>query len=238
MNYRETKSKILAAEKLLSGETTTFDKFRSAQALLKNIHPELDNALGKVSTALNKLEKIQKGQFIELTADGLPEETEEQRKRKKLLLFLVRSWRDLQSEVKRIEHEIESSNLHTPEGQESALVKILSAVKGPFGIITIAAIVVVGGILWVNRTKVHESAPQTASPSPSGSAKIQVITVSGQHIRVIDLEIGTGSDCDAPHYHAKDLVSVKSVEGKVLFDPGGCGFGKVADSQITLVDAP
>lgn len=230
MNYRNVKSKVFAAEKLLNAQTTTFDKFRSIQELLKDVHPDLDASLTKVRVYIDKIEKIQKGQIIELSAEHLPEETEEQKKRKKLLLFLIRSWKDLQSEVKRVEHEAEVG-----QGQR-ATIKILSAVKGPFGLITLAAVLVVAGIFLVRRAK---TSPAREATSPGAEAvKVHVITVNGQHIRVSDLEIGTGSDCDAPHYHAKDLTSVKTIEGSVLLDPGGCGFGKVADMMVSTINVP
>jgi len=44
--------------------------------------------------------------------------------------------------------------------------------------------------------------------------------------------VGHGPDCDSPHYHGLSEVSVKTTDGSLMTDPGGCGFGKVKDVSV------
>ncbi|MCL5435411.1 MAG: hypothetical protein M1405_03410 [Patescibacteria group bacterium] len=84
--------KILAANKLLLEETTTVEKIESVKQLLKNINPKIDKTLDLLTKSFSNLEKIHNLEIIELTAENLPQETEEQKKRKKRLLLFIRTW--------------------------------------------------------------------------------------------------------------------------------------------------
>lgn len=102
MNSQEVKKRIEAAYTLLSEETTTREKFESIRTLIKGINPQLDKQLARVSGALADVEKLQKGQVIELSAEHLPDRTEEDKRRKRALILLIKSWRQLHSEVERV----------------------------------------------------------------------------------------------------------------------------------------
>ena len=75
MKYVDTRKRLLAADKLLRGETTTRQKFESARILIKGINPKVDRAVDEVHKVLRRLEQIQDQKLIELTADNLPENT-------------------------------------------------------------------------------------------------------------------------------------------------------------------
>ena len=57
MDVQDTKTRILAAYKLLTEETTTQEKFESVRTLIKGIHPRVDAHLEKTSQALVHLER-------------------------------------------------------------------------------------------------------------------------------------------------------------------------------------
>ncbi|MDO8510272.1 MAG: hypothetical protein Q7S15_01470 [bacterium] len=66
--------------------------------------------------------------------------------------------------------------------------------------------------------------------------KIKVIVVRGKKVPIAQVHVATGSECDkAPHYHA-NAGSVTALDGSVLADPGGCGYGKVAEVPIEDVE--
>ena len=153
MEYQEAKKRLLAARALLLEPTTTYEKVSSLHAMLKGVHPALDKALAQCQDALSTLEKISSGAIIELTAENLPEETEDQKKRKKALLLFINTWKQLQSEVMRIQQELQQAqNSGSPSGSRSVWAKIFGVVKGPLGIITIVAAAIV---LAMNYTSVQ-----------------------------------------------------------------------------------
>src|SRR5438309_1861239 len=109
--------KLDSALKLLAGDSTTFEKFKSVHNLLKGVDPRIDTHLEKVSKALSTYEKLAEGNFIQLTTEHLPEESEKDKKRKKALLFLIRSWNDLKSEVNRVRQELNSDQGKNADNQ-------------------------------------------------------------------------------------------------------------------------
>jgi hypothetical protein len=227
--YSNSKEKILAAYKLLDEDSTTKEKFESVKELLKGINPKVDQTLIKVSKAWDDLEKIEQGEVIELSAEHLPEDTEEQKKRKKRVLLLIRSWNDLKNEVERVKTELENSK---PDGKES-FSKITSFAKGPFGIVTILAIVIVVGVSIFVGSK---DQPNPETPV-SQKSKIKVIEFNGKKIPLSQLTEGIGPECDKnSHYHAKDHSSAQSLDGTKVQDPGGCGFGKVKEVKVLEVE--
>lgn len=226
VSAQETKEKVAAALKLLQEDSTTKEKFESIQKLLMGVNPRLDQTLIKVSKAWGDLEKIEEGEIIELSAENLPENTEEEKKRKKRLLLFIRFWKDLKTEVERVKSELENSK---PDGKES-FSKITSFAKGPFGIITILAVIIVGSLIFTGNNRGQEKNPQVeSSPKP----KVQYIEFQGKKIPLTELVTGVGSECDNDsHYHARDHASVKDLDGSTVLDPGGCGFGKVKEVKI------
>lgn len=237
MDQNDTKERVIAAHKLFFEETTTRAKFESIRTLIKGIHPKIDSSLEACSNALTDLERLHKGDVIELSASHLPENTEEEKKRKRVLLLFIRSWKDLQSEIERVKIELsESTNGKTGTEQAIGVGRIIKSARGPFGIITIVAVVVVGVGIFVNSQS--NKSPQQTQPTPQVSSPeretTKVIVFQGQKIPLSQLGARSGPDCDSEHYHAKNSVSVVSLEGKTILDPGACAFGKV--SEIAVIE--
>ena len=238
-SIEDTYQKILAAEKLLFEETTTVGKIDSIRTLLKNIDPRIDETLNLLIKTLSNLEKLYKLEIIELTAENLPQETEEQKNRKKRILLFIRTWNQLKSEVNRVKTQLEQSQLNNKNSKENKMEtfeKIASGAKGPFGLITLAAVVIAGVVLYTNFANKNVNLPkQNTSPPATSKPKIKVIVVEGKQIPLSEIFIGTGPDCDSPHYHAKNEVSVKALDGSIIQDPGSCGFGKVKETPVIEV---
>lgn len=157
INPSNPREKIDAAIELLMGETTTVAKFEKIRTLVKGINPKIDTTLESCSKVIKKLKKISKAEVIELTTEALPEDTKEQKERKKVLLLLIGLWKDLRSEIKRIKDIHQSS--HTSDKpsfntQVTAFGKVIALAKGPFGLITGAAIVIVGAGIILNNLNV------------------------------------------------------------------------------------
>lgn len=228
--------RFLAAYKLLSENSTTLDRFESVRDLLYGFNPKVDKILNSCSETLSKIEKLQKGEVIALTTEGLPENSEEEKRRKRTILLFIRSWKQLQSEVERVKNELEEGN-----GQKSleqnflSGAKIVNFAKGPFGIITILAVVLIG-IFAVSSSKSQNKTIHQANLEETKS-KIQVINFNDKKIPLSALIIGEGSECltkgkTVAHYHAKDHQTVGATDGSIVSDPGGCGFGKVDEVSV------
>lgn len=226
MDYKQTKERLLTAEKLLNESSTTREKINALRTILHGINPRIDNLVDSCMRELGKLEKLKKGEVIELSVETLPEGTEEQKKRKKALLLFLRYWKDLKSEVSRIRGEFEQKK-ESPREQIKSAGRIVALAKGPLGIITAVAVVAVVGAS-IFKPKVPTRTPSTNT--------VKVIVVAGQKIPLSEVEVVTGSECDsAPHYHARDRVVAKSIDGTLVPDPGGCGYGKVSEIPVEEV---
>ena len=238
--------KLYAALKLLEADTTTRDKFDCAKTLIAGLNPRIDSLLSTLSAQLSQIEKLQKGEVIELTAEHLPETTAEEKKRKRLILLFIKTWKDLKGEVARVQKELNAKQGgETRQSSVDRFVKIASTAKGPFGIITIAAVIFIGATLLIGgqynskNTTTNEST--TAPITPTNTAqKIQAIKVGEKTVILTKLISGQGQECltgnkEAVHYHAKDHTSARATDGSMINDPGGCGFGKVDDVEIILV---
>lgn len=233
MSQEETRNKLLAAFDLLTQGTTTREKFESLRTLIYGINPKIDDILGKLSKVHSDLSKLEQGEIIELTVENLPAGNEREKKRKKAILLFIRYWKQLQSEIQRVKSEFEKNG---KTGTEKT-TNILSQVKGPLGIATIVAVIIVAGGLILNSQK-PKATLQTSSPKPeSTKTKIKVIDFNGKKIPLSELTIGIGTECkdnNVPqeHYHAKDHTKAKAADGTIVQDPGGCGFGKVNSTKI------
>ena len=247
MDLKDTKLRIETAYKLLTSETTSKEKFESIRTLIKGLNPRLDTLLENTSKILSDIQKLQKGDIIILTAGQLPENTEEEKKRKKKLLLLINSWRNLTSEVKRISLELEhmkdtdSSNKTTSIEKIESVGRIAAVAKGPFGIITLGAIIIAGVSLFLisnnNRSIQTKNDVLPAQTTQTRASKIQVIIFNGKKLPLKDLHIGIGPECmnqrtEASHYHALHNNSVTSLDGTEVQDPGACGYGKVNETKI------
>ena len=141
MEYSDAKKRLEAAHALFLGSSTSKEKLSSVRALVQGAHPSIDEKLKKCDDAFSYLEKFGNVELIELSADHLPENTEDEKKRKKAILLYIKFWKDLQSEIARV-----GAEFNAPDSGQNAIQKqsfwkkIFSAAKGPFGIITIVGV--------------------------------------------------------------------------------------------------
>src|SRR3989344_7122304 len=133
MDPLDTKKRIFAAHKLLTEKTTSKEKIELVRSLIKGLNPRVDKLLENFLKAFSDLEKFHKDEIIELTAEYLPENTEEEKKRKKAFLWFIRNWKSLHSEIDRIKKELEIKSKSTDQ-DIAKMWKIASALKGPFGL--------------------------------------------------------------------------------------------------------
>lgn len=233
----DTHKKMMSAFQLLDTQNLSLSSFNHVVTILKGIHPELDKKLEVCEVALDKFQKIQSGDMISLSAESLPEESEEQKKRKKALLFFIQSIKDLKSEIKRVEGEFKNSQNNSSSQTMWHIGRIIKFAKGPFGVITLIALVIIGFsfIFLKNSSKpVRVSIQITPTPTIFPSNMQKGIIYNGKQIPLSQLYIGHGSDCDAPHYHAVTGFVV-ATDGTKFVDPEGCGFGKVASTQVIAI---
>jgi hypothetical protein len=83
MNYSDAKKKLDAATALLSPSSSTVSKLRSVGSLIRGMNPRMDATLAEYEKNLGDLEKLLDGDVIALSAERLPETTEEEKKRGK-----------------------------------------------------------------------------------------------------------------------------------------------------------
>ena len=237
MDPLNTKGRIFAAHKLLLEKTTSKEKFESIRTLLKGINPHIDTKLEQVSQVFQKIEQFKKGEVIDLTTEHLPEKTEEEIERKKLFLLLLRNWKQLHKEVDRVKKEFEIQSNSSPKEQIISTSRILGMAKGPFGLVTAAAIVIVVASSFL----IKSGKPPKEEAGQPKAATMQVIEFQGKQIPLTELKIGKGPECldttgqEAPHYHAVVDTFAKDRTGQDVADPGVCGFGKVTDTKVVEV---
>lgn len=219
----EMRKRMRAAYILLQGQEISISTFEQVRILIKGLHPGVDKKLTICSKALSTLQKIKEGDVILLSAETLPEKTENQKKQKKALLLFISAFRDLRSEVHRVEKEFAKAGDELTTRWEHVMI----AAKGSFGIVTIAAVIIVSVALLQNRPS-QDAVMQKAS--------VKVIEYQGKQIPLSELRVGKGPECDEEsHYHAHNNISIKTLDGTIITDPGDCGFGKVANIRIVEV---
>ncbi len=242
MDSKDIQKRFEEAFKLLTQETTNREKFESIRVLIKGYNPKIDSAFTRVSSALSNVEKLQKREFIELGAENLPENTEEEKKRKKAILAFIRYWKDLTSEVERVRNgllEKENGDAKNSIEQIESSAKILKFAKGPFGIITIAAVAIVAIFGFINFQKAPVPPKKDTVTGVPAKQTIQVIVVGDKKIPLSQVHSATGPECEGkPHYHANANNTAKAIDGTNVFDPGGCGYGKVEEIKIEEAEQP
>lgn len=150
MDHREAHKRLIAAQALLMEPTTTREKISHVFTLLRGAHPSIDSMLHECEKHLSLFDKMASGDVIGLSADHLPENTEEEKKRKKALLLFIGSWRNLKSEVARVQAEF-NQNPQSGAGQASMWGRIFRGAKGPLGVITVIAV----GVVAMQQTSVE-----------------------------------------------------------------------------------
>lgn len=137
MHHLIHRKRLHAALELLDKRELNRATFDQVRTLLSGLNNKLDHTLESASKAYKQIEQMQKSDVVELVLESIPDVTPEDKKRKKAILFFLKFWKDLKSEVARIEKEL---NVH--EGKAHSAAKIVSRAKGPLGLITLAALVV------------------------------------------------------------------------------------------------
>lgn len=140
IEMKDIKERFEAVEDIFSGSSTTIERLRSVKTLLEGVHPKLDLHLEKYEHHLTVLEQLEGGDHVELLAtETLPENTEEEKKRKKALLLFLRSWKDLQGEMERVEKEMQDAQA---SGGSTGTMwgNILRKAKGPLFLVTAIAV--------------------------------------------------------------------------------------------------
>ena len=188
MDYKAIEKRLQAAQSILQADTPSRATFDSLKTLLSDIHPRLDKLLGEAAKAFKHMEHIQKSDVIALIAEGLPETTPEDKKRKKALLLFLKCWNDLKTETARVEKEFTKSQA-SGQGNSGVWRNIFGAAKGPLGIVTLIAV----GIVTLKMTEVsiviqnHGCEPMTPATSvainiPGLMLPSQTIPSSGEAV--------------------------------------------------------
>ena len=160
MKTYDSQKKLKAAYKLLLTEQLSLHTFDHVRELVKDINPDLDDALAKASKTAKKAQKLVKEKYFSLAVEHLPEKTKEEKDRKKALLLLLRYRNKLRSEIKRVETELNNTNLDQSQvsGQATSISRIAARAKGPLGVVTgVAVVIVAGGFILSGRTRSTEN---------------------------------------------------------------------------------
>lgn len=147
------KEKVKKALELLCEDTTTIGKIEKVLAMVPGINPKIDKLVSDSHDLIEKINKISEGAVLELSADKLPEKTKKQKKRKKLILLLLTNWKSLGGEIGRINSLVSATGTTASTGVKTA--KILATMKGPLGVVTIGAAVIVAGSMLMNKMAVE-----------------------------------------------------------------------------------
>lgn len=93
-------------------------------------------------------------------------------------------------------------------------------------------------------SKLPTPVPTSTTPTPPVS-QIPIIMYQGHQMPYRQLHIANGTqtvtaaaECTVPHYHALNGETVTALDQTVIQDPGGCGFGKVAETQVIQIPSP
>ena len=133
------------------------------------------------------------------------------------------------------------NNTATSTDKIASTGRIVAVAKGPFGIITLSAILIVGVLTVISSQDETKEVPKVPSQvlsemSDDNSNKIQVIIVDTKKIPLSEVRVVSGPDCDSDHYHAVNHISVKALDGSIVLDPESCGFGKVKETEIVDIE--
>jgi len=168
VDYADTKKRLSAAYGLLSESTTTLEKVRSLKSLISGISPELDKKWAELDRYISTIEHVESGEIIDLAVETLPEVTEEQKKRKKMLVLFFKYWNDLKGEVERVQKEFDSQK---QSGQGSSMwARIFSASKGPLAVVTVIAI----GIAALSATSVDITIQNNGCSTLYANSKVPI----------------------------------------------------------------
>jgi len=168
MDAKAIEKRLFAAQQILQNQTVSKETFYALRTLLHGVHPKIDLHLASAGKALTHIEKIQRGDVIALTIESLPEDTVENKKRKKAIIFFLKFWNDLKGEVKRVQAEFHGN---------FSIGKIIAGAKGPLGLITLIAAGVAALQLTSVEIRIKNSGCETIHPVVSFPVKIPGLTL-------------------------------------------------------------
>lgn len=241
MDYKNVEKRLLAASTILDSDSLDSTAFSSLKTLLHGIHPRLDATLKSAEKAANQIDMFQKGDAVGLTAEAIPAHTPQEKKRKKYILLFLKFWRDLKSEVARVEKEFkEGGKSHS--AQNLAWAKIFAAAKGPLGIITVVAV----GIVMLKATEVSviiknincdpiEPATKFTLNLPGLSLPQVTIPAGGEAVAKIapitmNVDATSGSAVHLSLYGVKQTIAMDSSDIRVTFD------GQLLNGKVTTIE--
>lgn len=236
MRENDAQKRMQAAYKLVSNsEFFSLENLEAAKTLVAGINPKVDRAFDICVKALTKVEKVRQKDILQLSVEALPEKTEVQKKRKKAIVFFLTEFENLKSEMQRVQTELKEFKQKTEIEKAASGTRIFLGAKGPFGIGTLIALIIVGAMFLVAKPQsqsVDQSVVKT-DVSPTLNPKEQGILAQDKILPLIEVVMTTGDECDREmHYHAKDHIQAIATDGSIVYDPGGCGFGKVKDVKV------
>jgi hypothetical protein len=141
----------LAAQALLIEPSSSFEKFGAVKDLIFGISPKLDEALQRCEKDLRSVEQILGHDFFSFATENLPEATEEQKRRKKAVVFFWKTWNTLRGEVSRVQEEMNHADSSQDQVVKTGhLARIFNFAKGPFGVLTVAAVAIVSASAYTS----------------------------------------------------------------------------------------
>ncbi len=138
LTVAESQKRLSAALSLCSDMTLSREKITSLRTLIEGINPKVDKHLAECDAALSTVTKIQDGEIVQLTAEHLPENTDDEKKYKRALLLLISLWKNLRTEIVRVQGELGSPDAKTDGG--NTWLRIVKGAKGPLGLVTLVAV--------------------------------------------------------------------------------------------------
>ena len=123
IDYIDVKKRLTAAAAVFSDSSTPKEKLNAIRIILKGIHPELESHLVGAESELGKVEKVLGGELLSLSAEAMPEGTEEEKRRKKAVLGFFTLLSQLKKEIARILTELKiktNSRYQSTKNGESA----------------------------------------------------------------------------------------------------------------------
>lgn len=173
MNAKAIEKRLFAAQQILQGTTISKETFDALHTLLHGIHPKIDLYLNSAAKALTHIEKFQRGDVIELTVESIPEDSEENKKRKKAILLFLRFWNDLKGEVKRVQAEFHNN---------APIANVVAQAKGPLGVITLIAVGLVTLQLVSVEILITNDGCETITPVVAFPVKLPGLSLPDQSI--------------------------------------------------------
>ena len=244
--WTDINTRLEEAIKLITKDTTSLEKFYSIKKIIQGLDKKTDRTLEECSRIASRLEKLNQGKVVDIVFEYLPENTKEDKERKKLLLLFLKYYRELKSEVIRLKNEYQNLQKNAKEKNLSesseSFSRILLKAKGPFGLITLAVAIILAGVLLLpkkDKQSPTQNIIQNIEISPKH--KIKAIKFQENYIPLDQLRIEIGLECTTSgeqkkHYHAQTGSTVTATDGTVLVDPGGCGFGKTDDITVLEIE--